>query len=267
MLVTTTKPIAKSKVDPRVCLALTSLFSVVVWQAYFYALLVYLLGLALIWKAFELKKQAPTKALGRMFVFCAFWFFMVVIFDLLQHFSIIWQKLSHGENPFVLEASQSAMLSQEVLLAGRKASLLFLRLLALLWATLVLTSLCSPRRLGLALTWFIRPLSPQNAWRPALAVALMAQYLPLILRMASNAKIGIASRGFKTTGLAYWLRFFSQLFKLLVQSTQYQAVAVVLRGLDTMQAWSQLPPLQKNNLLHFCGISLIILGVAFFLPK
>lgn len=120
--------------------------------------------------------------------------------------------------------------------AAREAGMLGLRLALLIGIGLTLALAASPRALGLALVWLLRPVLGRRAWQPALGVALMVHFLP----MAQGAFAQIARAADLRGPLPLRRRAVllpSAMLRILGQRTWTQAVAVAARGLDRSEAW------------------------------
>lgn len=190
--------------------------------------------------------------LRRSFRIALFWAGLKFVFDAL---GLVWSAYGSTEGAIALQAALSAPLPGYAYAAG----LLFVRLLALMLAALALTLAFSTRSLALALGWFLRPLGAERAWKPALAFALMAQYLPRIHRVAAQTRLAAQSRRLPSSGLAYWKLAFPQMFRILAESTWSQAVGIAGRGLDRAEAWQNTQPLLFSQLLFGAAVGIVIL--------
>lgn len=251
----------RNAADPRLCLTLTMVMSVAVWTARPLALCLYLAVMGSIWTVCRLRQTAPPGALRSAIRFSLFWALCAFLVDGSGLLPALWAHAVAATTP---DAPSLAVLGGEAATLLRASSLLFLRLFTLMLAALILTSLCSPRSLGLALTWFLRPFCREHAWKPALALALMAQYLPLILQTLHTTRTAFRSRGLPAQGPRYWLRALPHTFKLLADRTYSQAVAVISRGLDTETAWNTLRPLRAGEYALAAAGSGAILWLAFY---
>lgn len=111
------------------------------------------------------------------------------------------------------------------------------RLTTLLFLGFSLTLSASPRRLGIALAWFLRPLAGQRAWLAALSLSLMIHFLPLGLRTASELNRNI-SRRWPDCPWSSRIRLLPQaLLRVLSRTTWTQTLAVAARNLDQPSAW------------------------------
>jgi biotin transport system permease protein len=120
--------------------------------------------------------------------------------------------------------------------AARESALLGTRLALLIGIGLALALAASPRALGLALVWLLRPVLGARAWQPALGVALMVHFLPMAqgtftqISRAANLRGPLPLRRRAVLLPAAVLR-------ILGQRTWTQTVAVAARGLDRPEAW------------------------------
>ncbi len=249
-------------------MVLTMTMGVSVWAAPLSSLFVYLAVMGGIWSAFRLRLSAPPGALLSACRFSLFWAACAFLVDGSSLVPSLWAhaatSATSGTVPLAAGALSLTSLCTEILALVRASAVLFLRLFSLLLAALTLTSLCSPRSLGLALTWFLKPFWRGHAWKPALGLALMAQYLPLILHTLHATRTAFRSRGLPAHGLRYWLQALPHALRLLADRTYSQAVAVITRGLDTEAAWNTLRPLQAGEYALALGASGGILWLAFY---
>ncbi|MGE4504107.1 MAG: cobalt transporter [Desulfovibrionaceae bacterium] len=120
-------------------------------------------------------------------------------------------------------------------LAG--AGMLTLRLTCLLGTGLALAVSTSPRQLGMALTWFLRPILRGRAWKAALALALMVHFLPITWETVARVRANVARR---LPGARFWTRQAATaraVLRVLGQKTWNQTLAVACRGLGEAAAW------------------------------
>lgn len=241
--------------DPRMCVLLTALLGLMVWRAKLPAVLVFLALVATAFAIGNLTRRMEPGSLGRTLRFAAFWAGIKLFFDIANLLWRLWPQLAAAGLPHAFP----------LLAAGlppplEDALLLFLRLLTLMAAALALALHLSPRSLALAVTWFLRPLAGKNAWKPALALALMAQYLPRIHHISAQTRLAARSRGLPDSGLAYWRIALPQVIRLLSQSAWGRAVGIVSRGLDCPEAWSENAPLPPAA---FAAAGLMAAGIVF----
>lgn len=234
--------------DPRVCVFLTCLAGVLVWHADFPGVLAYLVAALAPYGAEGIRDRAEPGAFRSLCFFALFWAGLKCVVDAVAAFAGLWPDLS-------------AALETLSPVPGQ-AGLLFVRIFSLMAAALALTLYLSPGKLALAVGWFIRPLAGKNAWKPALAFALMAHYLPRIHRMIRQCRTAALTRGLPSKGVTFWKIAFPHLFRLLGQSTWNQAVAIVCRGLDSEEAWAMKRPLPGPALAAMLlGAALLALPV------
>lgn len=124
---------------------------------------------------------------------------------------------------------------KQVLLDGIE---LGLRLASLLMLGLCLALSSSPRALGLALSWAIRPfVGAERAWKLALSLALMVHFLPLTLSTMTSVNETL-SRRCPDCGFRERMRIVPQaVLRNLGQKTWSQTLAVAGRGLENGAAW------------------------------
>lgn len=117
------------------------------------------------------------------------------------------------------------------------SAILGLRLTALLLLGLTLALSATPRRLGLGLAWFLRPLLKDRAWRAALALSLMMHFLPLTWAAAAGLLQNL-SRRWPDCPWRKQVRLVPlALLRVMSQTTWNQTVAVAARCLDHPAAW------------------------------
>ena len=141
------------------------------------------------------------------------------------------------------------------------AGILALRLFILIGIGLLLASSNSPRKLGLALSWFMRPFLGKRSWEPALSLALMIHFIPLIQKTFSQV---LQAMKLRNPSRSRWQRFILVLqavLRICAQKTWTQTIAVAARKLDNAQAWQQNVPLAYNQI----AIAILIIS-ACFLP-
>lgn len=115
---------------------------------------------------------------------------------------------------------------------------LALRLIALLLLGLALALSTSPRSLGLAVSWVLRPIIGQErAWKVALSLALMIHFLPFCLGTMTQVRDSFSRRCPKS-GLRDRLTVIPlAILRNLGQKTWNQTLAVAGRGLEQAGAW------------------------------
>ncbi len=113
-----------------------------------------------------------------------------------------------------------------------------LTVLVALGACLVMAA--TPRRMGLALAWALRPVMGRRAWQAALALSLMVHFIPLTAAAAGGMRAAITRRAPR---LPAWRRYpliAQATIRVMSQKTWEQAVAVAVRRLDGPEAWTGL---------------------------
>ncbi|MDC0335756.1 cobalt transporter [Pseudodesulfovibrio sp.] len=120
-----------------------------------------------------------------------------------------------------------------------ESGVLAIRLASLLMLGLSLSLSTSARSLGLALSWFIRPLvGRERAWKLALSLALMIHFLPLCLSAMAQTRETL-SRRCPGCGFRQRMAIIPQaLLRNLGQKTWNQTLAVAGRGLENPDAWT-----------------------------
>lgn len=144
-------------------------------------------------------------------------------------FVLLWFTVKFGVDLFsgipAIEAAPGA-----ALLAGRLFTLIALGL--------CLAQSASPRQLGLAVTWFLRPVMGRHAWKPALSLALMIHFLPLVRETFATARQTAELRAAHLPWHRRTLLALQAGLRSLSRMTWSQTVAVAARGLDDPAAWT-----------------------------
>ncbi|WP_052813033.1 hypothetical protein [Desulfonatronum thioautotrophicum] len=112
-----------------------------------------------------------------------------------------------------------------------------IRLTALAGLGFTLTLSTSPRRLGLGLAWYLRPLLRSQAWKTAMALSLMIHFLPLGLAALGGLHRGLAMRWPDCPWQTRLRLIPLSLLRVLSQTTWTQTLAVAARYLDHHEAW------------------------------
>ncbi len=243
----------QGKADSRVCLVLSVVFTLSIWRANFLALCVYLPFFVIIWYRFGLFTKASFADLKKLLFFCLFWVILALI---LSSFHLVTQTPSAMQTTSI----QTNAGMQKLLF---RVGLMFVRLFSLLLTSYTLLRLCSAHSLGLAVYGFARPFFGKSSWKVALSLSMMAQYLWFILDCAGKTRKGIISRGLASKGFAYWRLAFPHFCSLIAASTQQRAIAIVVRGVDSPEAWQQLEPLGVNATLKTAFACFGILSISF----
>lgn len=203
--------ISRGSFDPRLKILLAVLLAVLAWRAGAAGLLLYLSGLGIV-----LLLALDRAAAGRGALRAG------------ASFVLVWALLKWGFD--WLNGSPGFRALEEGALFG-------LRLAVLIGIGLALTATSSPRALGLAFAWFLRPLLRDRAWRAALALSLMLHYLPLTLRTLSTVRTTIRRRC-PDLSLPRRLHLLAEAsLRALSLKTWDQTLAVAARGLDRPEAW------------------------------
>lgn len=172
----------------------------------------WLLALAGLFAVREMRSAGVMTMLRGAAFFIAFWLVMKMGTDILWD-GMAWRAALRGALP----------------LCGRLA--------ALTLVGMAFIGLSSPMETGRAAAWFIRPLAGRRVWKPALAVALVAWFLPLTLRLAGDVNAGMRARGLR-------LPFFKRVFviigtalRILEHKAEEIAVGLASRRLDDYRSW------------------------------
>lgn len=206
--------------DPRCKLLFAAALGALTWRSGPYGLCVFGLALGLLaWRS-GLFGAAQRRALRASLSFL-----------------LLWMGLKFGLD----------LLDAPLALAARQALTLGARLAVLLVLGLSLALAGSSRQYGLALTWALRPVLRDRAWRVGLALALLLHYLALC--METYAGVAAAVR-LRRPACSLWRRALltpQALLRVLGQRTWEQAVALAARRLDSPEAWTpRFPPQPKT---------------------
>ena len=124
----------------------------------------------------------------------------------------------------------SASLNEALPLAGRLAAL------AVIGAAF--SGLTSPIETGRAVSWILAPLAGGRAWKPALAVALTAWFMPRTLLLTSGVLAGMRARGLEKLPWrkkAFLLAGIT--LRILERRAGELALGLASRGLDDNRTW------------------------------
>ncbi len=207
-------------IDPRLKILLAGCFGVATWHVGPYALGGYAFCLWLLCARADFFTRARWPMLRSYLWFVLFWALMKFALDCLP---ATW--------PMYLP--NRAILRQ----AGLEAGLLAVRLCILIGLGLVLALTTSPRQLGLALSWFLRPVLGRNSWKTALSLALMIHFLPLTQSTIAQVRQAIRLRNPQRSRWQRFLLLPQATLRILAQKTWTQTVAVAARRLDSPAAW------------------------------
>lgn len=144
--------------------------------------------------------------------------------------------------------------------AIEQSALLGIRLLTLILIGLTLALTASYRKLGLAISWLLRPVLRHRAWQVALALALMLHFLPLTWSTFVEIRRTMSLRAANLSWRQRLTLFPKAAMRVLSQKTWNQTIAIATRGLDDAAAWEHA---FSPNFAHWLlGVLLLCLGVA-----
>lgn len=226
---------AASPQDPRLHLLLAGCYGVLVWRLPPSGLAVVAAGLAALFMATPLRRRLRPGMLRGHAWFVLAW--MALRFALACLGPVEGTPATPGGDGGVFGNLQFTWPDGPLLAhAARESALLGLRLALLIGIGLALALAASPRALGLALVWLLRPVLGARAWQPALGVALMIHFLPMAQGTFAQASRAADLRGpLPLRRRAVLLP--AAVLRILGQRTWTQAVAVAARGLDRPEAW------------------------------
>ncbi|CCH48117.1 hypothetical protein [Pseudodesulfovibrio piezophilus] len=120
----------------------------------------------------------------------------------------------------------------------RGGAILGLRLGGLLLLGLGLALTTSPRELGLAVTWGVRPvLGKERSWKLALSLSLMVHFLPLCLATMNQVKMTLARRCPHCCFVQRMIILPQAMIRNLGQKTWSQTLVIAGRRLESADAW------------------------------
>ncbi|BDQ33147.1 CbiQ family ECF transporter T component [Pseudodesulfovibrio portus] len=145
------------------------------------------------------------------------------------------------------------------------AGQLAVRLTGLVLLGLVLALSTSPRTIGLAVAWYIRPLvGRERAWRVALSLALMVHFLPICLSTVIGVRDALDRRCPEMGGIMKARVIPQAVIRNLGQKTWSQTLAVASRGLEGPEAWEADFRWAALDLVWACLIAIVV--VLLFIP-
>lgn len=229
--------------DPRVTILVCGVLGVCAWQAGAVGVAVYGLGAAVACAALSREDRALLRDLRVAGVFVVFWMAVHFALD-----SLGWI----GEQGIIPP------------LADRlgAAGLLGMRLAVLMAVGFALARSASPRRMGLALSWFLRPVLRGHAWRAALGLALMIHFLPLAREVLDRARLSVRLRAPRVSAWKRFLLVPQVALRALSRLTWSQAVAVAARGLDRPAAWQGTWPPNDGHWATGAAVGLVCVLLA-----
>ncbi|MFH1137274.1 MAG: ABC transporter [Pseudomonadota bacterium] len=199
------------QLDPRVKIGLGLLFGLLTWKVGAGGVLAFFLFFGGVLWSLQGGRREHRSTVRRYVLFVVFWAVLKLAVDLLS--GVPWAA------------------------AAAQAGLLGLRLAAVLFIGLALAFSSSPRSLGLALAWLLRPLLGNKAWQAALALALMIHFMPLVWNAYDAAK---KVADYRLPHLPARRRITLALqtaVRSLGRKTWDQTLALAARGLDDPAAW------------------------------
>ncbi|SIO13744.1 energy-coupling factor transporter transmembrane component T [Halodesulfovibrio marinisediminis] len=232
------KTFSLSSFDPRLKIILAATIGILTWHVPVYALSAYA-GFILI---LGITNRVHI-ALGRRAI--ATYIYFIIVWAGIK-FALDCTSLIQGIAPDYQGALQAA-------------GVLALRLTILIGIGILLATTSSARQLGLALSWFLRPILGKRSWEPALSLALMIHFIPLIQRTFSQVLQAITLRNPPRSKWQQFLLVPQAVLRICAQKTWTQTVAVAARKLDSPAAWSTSLPFRFSEVI----ISLCILLAVF----
>ncbi len=206
----TTSPLRH--IDPRVSIAVTALVGLSVWNLPKIAVVI----LTVVAGIFAIVAGAGRSGSRRTWIlggsFLVFWVGTKFIFDWWNHPDAI------GE-------------------AASEALWMGIRLALLLLLGMILSLITTPRGLGLAFSWFLKPVMRNDAWKAGLALALMLSFIPRTFRTLAALKRSLDMR---CPHLSFYRRMFLlglAVLRVLALQSWGVAMAVASRNLYRAEPW------------------------------
>lgn len=210
------KTLSLSSFDPRLKIILAAAIGILTWHVPVYALCVYAFGILILGISNRVHIALGQRAIATYIYFIIVWAGI--------KFALDCTPLLQGITPNYQAASLAA-------------GILALRLTILIGIGMLLVATSSARQLGLALSWFLRPILGKRSWEPALSLALMIHFIPLIQRTFTQV---LQAMELRNPPRSKWQRFLlvpQAVLRICAQKTWTQTVAVAARKLDSPEAW------------------------------
>jgi len=224
--------------DPRVKIILAGMFGLLIWRTGPPCIFLHFGGVFALCLLLDVFTWKNRNLLTSYLAFILFWILVKTLADTLSGLRF------------------SQMIVKETAFLG-------LRLSILIMLGLALSKSCSPRQLGLALSFYLRPFLGRNAWRAALSLALMIHFLPLAMQTLSHVKTALKIRSPQRNWFQRSLLVPFASIRVLARSAWSQALAISARGLDRESAWNEKFPPQPKTWITGGVVALAGLGLAF----
>lgn len=228
--------------DPRLKIILAATIGILTWHVPVYALCIYTAVILILGVGNKVHLTLGSRTITTYLYFILLWAGIKFALDCTPIFQ--------GITPDY----QAAFLS---------SGILALRLSILIGIGLLLATTSSARQLGLALSWFMRPILGKRSWEPGLSLALMIHFIPLIQKTFSQVMQAMELRN---PPRSKWQRFLlvpQAVLRICAQKTWTQTVAVAARKLDSPDAWTQQIPLPISQIIiSFCALCAAFLPLA-----
>ncbi|WP_430734960.1 hypothetical protein [Halodesulfovibrio aestuarii] len=205
-----------STFDPRLKIILVAVIGILTWHVPVYALCAYTTAILFIGVSNRVHITLGKRTVATYIYFVIAWAGI--------KFALDCTPLLQGITPDY----QSALLA---------AGTLALRLSVLIGVGMLLAVTSSARQLGLALSWFLRPVLGKRSWEPAVSLALMIHFIPLVQRTFAQV---LQSMELRNPPRSKWQRLIlvpQAVLRICAQKTWTQTVAVAARKLDSPEAW------------------------------
>lgn len=143
-------------------------------------------------------------------------------------FSLFW---------FIMKAASDAMGTASLADAAWAALPLAARLFAFALVGMGFVGLSSPVEIGRSAAWYLGFAAGRRAWKPALAIALTAWFLPQTLRLASDVRTAIRARGLRLSWRDKALIIVGVSLRILERKADELAVGLASRRVDDYRSW------------------------------
>lgn len=210
------KNLSLNSFDPRLKIILAAAIGMLTWHVPAYALCIYAFGILILGISSRVHINIGQRAIATYIYFIVTWAGI--------KFALDCTPLLQGITP-------------DYQTAALEAGTLALRLTILIGIGILLATTSSARQLGLALSWFLRPILGKRSWEPALSLALMIHFIPLIQRTFTQV---LQAMELRNPPRSKWQRFTlvpQAVLRICAQKTWTQTVAVAARKLDSPEAW------------------------------
>lgn len=137
----------------------------------------------------------------------------------------------------VMTIGSDVLLGKPAAASAVAALPLALRLFAFTLTGIIFVGMAQPLETGRAVAWFLRPVLGRQAWKPALALALTAWFLPVTLRLSGQVRAGMRARGLSLAWHKKATLLMGTSLRILEDMAAELAVGLASRRLDDYRSW------------------------------